>query len=170
MKITDIFENNEIPTNPFNAFEYAKEYYERTGERCYEAERNIITSPDAAAMYAAYVIKKPWPEAEPTIMTISSGIYAYAKDVIKGRWPEAEHIILEDTIGWAKMYVEWIIIKPFMNSKPKSKQIFKLLMEVTKLVGKHKNDYDYLIKLIFPDSSIMADKWINYGNRQRDKI
>jgi len=66
-------------------------------------------------------------------------------------------------------YYRYIMIPSVLKSNPNSKQIFRLLMDITKYFNKDKELYDKLIKLIFPDSSIMVDKWINYGNKQRGK-
>jgi len=141
MKIKDIFENNEIPTNPSNAYNYAADYYDRTGERCYEAE--------------------------PIILEYVGWAYTYALKIIKDRWPEAEHIFMQSP--YAHGYCTKLMIPSVLKSNPNSKQIFRLLMDITKYFNKDKVEYDDLIKQVFPDSSIMVDKWINYGNNQRDK-
>ena len=197
MKINDLFETTEITdtshhkliTNPGNAYLYAKDVIKG---RWPEAEKYIIKSPSVAYWYAREVIKGRWPEAEPIIMESAQGAYYYAHNVIKGRWPKAEPIIMTDPQyayyyardvikgGWPEAepiimtspyfvyrYARDAMIPSVLKSNPNSKQIFRLLMDITKYCNEYKDDYDKLIKQIFPDSSIMTDKWINYGNKQR---
>jgi len=156
MKITDILENTEVTDT---------------------SHHKLITDPVDAFHYTKDVIKGRWPEAEPIIMTEPHYAYYYARDVInkgksekepKIRWKEAEPIIMTDTFA-ASGYYKYIMIPSVLKSNPNSKRIFRLLMDITKYCNEYKDDYDKLIKLIFPDSSIMVDKWINYGNNQRGK-
>jgi len=173
MKINDILENNEITdtshhkliTDPYVAYYYAREVIKG---RWHEAEPIITKSPVDAYQYARDVIKGRWEEAEPIIMTDPGLVYCYANNVIKGRWLEAEPIIMTEPY-WAHAYYTIVMIPSVLKSNPNSKQIFKLLMDITKYCNDDKSEYDDLIKQVFPDSSIMVDKWINYGNKQRGK-
>jgi len=164
----EFYDPNKIPTDPINVHEYAYQYYKKTGKRCYKVEHIIMEDPTLAYWYALNVIEGRWEEAEPYIMKSPADAYWYAKDVIKGRWPEAEHIIMTDNTI-ADWYAKKVMIPSVLKSNPNSKQIFNLLMAITKYYNNDKNEYDKLIKLVFPDSSIMVDKWINYGNKQRNK-
>ena len=103
------------------------------------------------------------------LITDPEKAYLYALNVIKGRWPEAENIIINSGFVYVGYY-KYVMIPSVLKSNPTSKQVFRLLMDITKFIGKNKSVYDELIKLVFPDSSIMVDKWINYGNKQRTKI
>jgi len=164
-----------IVENPKCAYLYALNVIKG---RWSEAEKYIMRSHDYALLYTEEVINmgksenEPnvrWKEAEPIIMADPWCAYLYALNVIKGRWPEAENIIMTDPDEVYYGYYKDIIIPSVLNSNPNSKQIFRLLMDITKYCNTYKSVYDDFIKLVFPDSSIMTDKWINYGNNQRGK-
>ena len=58
-----------------------------------EAEPIIMQDAESAARYAEVVIRHRWKEAEPTIMQSAKAASIYASRVIRGRWREAEPII-----------------------------------------------------------------------------
>ncbi len=65
-----------------------------------EAESIIMKNPGGAFYYAHYVLKRRWKEAEPHIMKDPCPAYFYAHNVLKRRWPEAEPYIMKDPSWW----------------------------------------------------------------------
>lgn len=57
------------------------------------AEPIIMQDPESAARYAEAVIRHRWKEAEPVIMQSAKAASIYASRVIRGRWIEAEPLI-----------------------------------------------------------------------------
>jgi hypothetical protein len=83
-------------------------------------EPYILKFPNAARIYAKYVLHRRWPEAEPVIRQDAHAAYLYATDVIHGRWPEAEPVIANS--AFAYVYARYVIHGRWPEAEPAIRQ------------------------------------------------
>ena len=169
------------------AYKYAKDIL---GKRWKKGEAAIATDAMSSYYYAYEVLHKPFKAGTAAIATDAHYSRLYAKNVLKGQFKSGEPIISQNpynalyyaidslktsfpageaAISTIPSYYR-IYLQMVYNDKLPGNAIAKLLNNKSTIKKLDKEDYDNLVKEMFPTSSLLVNKWIRFGDRLRGRI